>query len=80
MRATYKSRKAADGPGHFGVFDLCPPLNLRCNNESGRAKPWLSMGLDDILYIESPLIKDGFGGLGDNRLQVYDDYNVSRSK
>lgn len=38
------------------------------------------MGLDDILYIESPLIKDGFGGLGDNRLQVYDDYNVSRSK
>ncbi|KKL64585.1 hypothetical protein LCGC14_2163500 [marine sediment metagenome] len=80
MRTTCKSGKTDHVPLYFRIFDFSPPLNLQWNNQSGRAESWLSMGLDDILYIESPLIKDGFGGLGGNRLQVYDDYNVSRSK
>ena len=138
MRITCKSGKADYVPLYFRVFDFSPPLNLQWNNQLDRAETWLSMGLDDILYVESPLIIGGFGGLGNpaayhpdvrvksalvndpaekypvivqeydtpggtlrqevyktpdwdsvkidgwdhggDRLQMYDDYNVSRSK
>ena len=64
MKIACRCGKTDHVPLYFRVFDFTPPKDLTWKDQFERAETWLSMGLDDILYIESPLIRDGFGGLG----------------
>jgi len=62
---TIKHQEVDHVPLYFKVDGFKPPPEITWKDQYERAERWLSMGIDDILLIQSPLTRNDFLGLGD---------------
>ena len=62
--AAIEHREVDHIPLYFRIHDFVPPAELAWNNQYERVRRWLSVGVDDILIVPSPLVKNDFLGMG----------------
>jgi len=65
LMATIKYEQVDHIPLCFKIHGFKLPSEITCKDPYERSEKWLSMGLDDILFIHSPLTRNDFTGMGD---------------
>lgn len=63
--AAIKHEEVDHLPLYFRIHDFQPPTELLWKDQYERAERWLSMGIDDILFVQSALIRNDHMGMGD---------------
>jgi len=63
--ATIKHEKTDYIPLYFKIHGFKPPSEIAWKDQYERARRLLSIGLDDILFIHSPVARNDYAGMGD---------------